>query len=395
ESDGDVELTGTRMVVGTPPYMSPEQTYMKSDRERLELDIDGRSDLYSLGVILYEMLTGHRPFRGDAHELALAHRHDQPESPAKIAAADVPSGFVDLVLRLLAKAPKERPPSAAQVLATIRSLGASSAVPVSPRGQQEDAQEAATCIVDAVKLQAQEAHTAIADGVSLSTMATEAEEDIDFSSARLPRTPILVMALALCGAVGWAAWSYQTPERVENEPEVIEPGGDGAVVPSGTPAGSTEVSAAVPATPAASARTVSIMVTSVPPDAEVLLDGVLLGKTPHTTTLAAERDGKHLLEIQRDGYEVRHVPIAVAPHLAGKALVFDVVLEPDAVKRRGPRSKKKGGGRTHKGKSETGGAIEALPRRGSVRPKKHTPKKKGTIRLKKRDSEKKSGWGDF
>ena len=112
EDAGDVELTGARMVLGTPPYMSPEQTYMRSDRERLGLTVDARSDLYSLGVILYEMAAGRRPFNGDAHDIVVAHRLTRAMPLDRMVGVSVPPEFATLVMRCLEKDPKDRPQSA-------------------------------------------------------------------------------------------------------------------------------------------------------------------------------------------------------------------------------------------------------------------------------------------
>ncbi|MFT7580509.1 MAG: serine/threonine protein kinase, partial [Myxococcota bacterium] len=120
EDLGDVELTGARMVLGTPPYMSPEQTYMRSDRDRLDLTVDARSDLYSLGVILYELAAGRRPFNGDAHDIVVAHRLTKPMPLDRMVGVSVPPEFADLVMDCLAKDPKDRPQSARDFLQSLR-----------------------------------------------------------------------------------------------------------------------------------------------------------------------------------------------------------------------------------------------------------------------------------
>ncbi|MBI2571637.1 MAG: protein kinase [Candidatus Schekmanbacteria bacterium] len=86
--------------LGTPHYMSPEQI-----RGR---DIDARADLYALGVMLYELVAGQRPFAGSATEVIKAHLYRQPP-PLSVYAPDLPAGLENLVMRLLAKEPSRRP----------------------------------------------------------------------------------------------------------------------------------------------------------------------------------------------------------------------------------------------------------------------------------------------
>jgi len=109
----DVTLTSTGSTFGTPEYMSPEQVQSR--------DIDHRSDLYSLGIVIYEMLTGAPPFSGgSALTVALAHAHKKP--PPIERDKEVPKPLRSLVKRLLAKDPNDRPPNAmavAEELATI------------------------------------------------------------------------------------------------------------------------------------------------------------------------------------------------------------------------------------------------------------------------------------
>ena len=81
-----------------------------------------------------------------------------------------------------------------------------------------------------------------------------------------------------------------------------------------------------------SADQVSLMVTSLPAGAEVWLDGVIVGTTPLATTLSCMKPAKHLL--QTPGHTIRQIPLAVAPHLAGKALVFNETLEEERTRRR-------------------------------------------------------------
>ena len=103
-----VSLTQTGITMGTPLYMSPEQAQ--------GLAIDHRSDLYSLGVTFYHMIAGVPPFKAEtALALALKHVKETPASMA-IHRLDVPPELDRLVLKLMAKAPRERYQSAAEML---------------------------------------------------------------------------------------------------------------------------------------------------------------------------------------------------------------------------------------------------------------------------------------
>ena len=102
-------MTATGMSIGSPPYMSPEHAR--------SLRVDGRSDLYSLGVVLYEMLTGRVPFEGvDTLAVAYAHVNDPvPELPREVV------GWQPVVDRLLAKSPKDRYGSAGELAEVLAS----------------------------------------------------------------------------------------------------------------------------------------------------------------------------------------------------------------------------------------------------------------------------------
>ncbi len=104
-------VTAEGLVIGTPEYMSPEQLEGKEP--------DPRSDIYSLGVILYEMVTGRVPFGGDsALSIALQHKTEFPLSPQEFA-PDLPPDLSAVVLRCLAKDREERYQSAEELLRTL------------------------------------------------------------------------------------------------------------------------------------------------------------------------------------------------------------------------------------------------------------------------------------
>ncbi len=104
--EAGTRLTVTGMAVGTPTYMSPEQAV--GDKE-----IDGRSDLYSLGVVAYQMLTGRVPFTaGNSMALLMKHVTETPRPIAELR-PEAPKAMRDAIERALAKAPEDRWPTAA------------------------------------------------------------------------------------------------------------------------------------------------------------------------------------------------------------------------------------------------------------------------------------------
>jgi eukaryotic-like serine/threonine-protein kinase len=98
--DNEQTMTQTGMVIGTAAYLSPEQAQGEP--------VDGRSDLYSLGVVLYEMLAGRAPFAGDT-PLAIAYKHVRElAAPPSSVNPDVPSELDAIAMKALAKNPENR-----------------------------------------------------------------------------------------------------------------------------------------------------------------------------------------------------------------------------------------------------------------------------------------------
>lgn len=97
---GTEHLTNDGFMIGTPAYMSPEQV--------LGTEVDGRADLYAMGVVFYRLLTGQLPFKADSG-IAMAHKqmYDAP-TPVRQLRMELPSVFEDLFLRALAKSPDAR-----------------------------------------------------------------------------------------------------------------------------------------------------------------------------------------------------------------------------------------------------------------------------------------------
>jgi len=113
---GGMTLTGTGVVIGTPQYMSPEQAMGKRGDE-----LDGRADLYSLGIVMYQMLTADLPFKADTTmEMLLAHMQ-KPPAPIRVLHPElnVPDAVAALTMRLLEKSRDMRPASARVLIQEI------------------------------------------------------------------------------------------------------------------------------------------------------------------------------------------------------------------------------------------------------------------------------------
>src|SRR5437867_12640283 len=102
-------LTSLGVALGTPAYMSPEQA-------SADPSVDHRADIYSLGVLAYELLTGQPPFAGRTPQHVLAAHVTEPPEPIQKRRASLPPALAALVMRCLEKRPADRPQSASEVV---------------------------------------------------------------------------------------------------------------------------------------------------------------------------------------------------------------------------------------------------------------------------------------
>jgi serine/threonine protein kinase len=110
---GEVTMTLDGRIVGTPAYMSPEQA--RGDGQ----SVDRRTDIYSLGVILFQLLTGELPFRGNTRMLVLQILDDEPPPPRRLHSR-VPVDLETITLKCLERDPSRRYQSAADVASELR-----------------------------------------------------------------------------------------------------------------------------------------------------------------------------------------------------------------------------------------------------------------------------------
>ena len=113
----DPGLTAPNLIIGTPQYMSPEQCSQASG-------IDARSDIYSFGVIIYEMLAGHVPFSGDSPTGIMMKHIQEPPPSILVERPDLPAAVGVVVARALAKRPEDRFQSAGDLSAALTEAAA-------------------------------------------------------------------------------------------------------------------------------------------------------------------------------------------------------------------------------------------------------------------------------
>jgi serine/threonine protein kinase len=113
-TEASTQLTNTGMVMGTPAYMSPEQSRGEP--------LDSRCDLFSLGCILYQMCTGIRPFDGPTFVTIIRNLELHQPTEVKALNPSVPTALNNLIMRLLAKHPNDRPHSAHEVVETLETI---------------------------------------------------------------------------------------------------------------------------------------------------------------------------------------------------------------------------------------------------------------------------------
>ncbi|HUF26599.1 MAG TPA: serine/threonine-protein kinase [Gemmatimonadaceae bacterium] len=120
--DGEYKITQAGVSLGTPAYIAPEQAAG-------DPTLDHRADIYAVGVVAYEMITGHPPFRGRTTKDVMAAHAYQPLEPIATRRRDVPHALAAIVTRCLEKEPARRPPSAHEIVRALAPAPPAGAAP--------------------------------------------------------------------------------------------------------------------------------------------------------------------------------------------------------------------------------------------------------------------------
>ena len=276
--DGEASITGEGLFMGTPHYVSPEQARGMS--------ADFRSDIYSLGVLMYRIFTGRLPYYS-RNPMAIAIAHIQEPFPSMARRApevDVPSQIEAVVRKCMAKDPAERFPDAESLFVTLNELRTQLTPGLSP--------------VETVSLPLQQT-----------------------SKRSAWSMPLLVGAgLAAVGLMGVVAVGLLAVLPLSGAPEPV------AVV---APAPAVEA-APEPVPEPDPVREVPLLISSEPAGAEVLLEGLSIGTTPYAGKLRLEPDEALIqaLRLELAGYRSAEADIDLSGETAAHHAVLQVIPKP-------------------------------------------------------------------
>lgn len=290
--EGTESLTQKGIIFGTPGYMSPEQAK--------GIEVDSRADLYALGVILYELLSGSPPFTSESIVMLLSQHITEEPEPLHEREPSVPKPVSDLVMRLLEKEPDARAQSAQELLVEIESL-------MRPLPLTQPTPTTETSQTDTASQEAAPSR----------------------SSWAMILVIVVLAAIAVVGSVLFTS-SFQDQPQTPSEGPPRLPTQPASTTP-GSPEGQT-------------AELVDIELAATPSEARFWLDGELLGTSPYTIQ-REQSDTPHRLVVKAPGHATiervlrfdrsRAVELALRPlpETTRDASVADAAQAPTKTKR--------------------------------------------------------------
>ena len=311
-AEGNQSLTRTGTIFGTPHYMSPEQALGKP--------LDHRADIYSVGVIMYELFTGRVPFEAESFMGILTKHITTPPTPPRQAAPerDIPPEIEAVILRAMSKEADERYQSMADLATDLVAI-AESRVPevLMPRPAASQVLAQVSRPLSAL-MPANGASASAPMGVSRATPTPSGPRPLEVTPAPPPRPRarapwIALGAIVLVGGAGAFAWRARTGATTAPPPAVVAP-------PPVQPVAAAPVTPppqpTTPAAPPAPALE-QVIIDSVPPGARIWVDGAPVGTTPDT--ISVEKGATKAVVLKKDGFVDQ--PETVDPAHGRKMLV--------------------------------------------------------------------------
>ncbi len=273
--------TAIGTVVGTPQYMAPEQAR--------GLPVDERSDVYSLGLILHELVRGKPTFNGDSQVELMGQQVHEAPPPLTSPFGPVPRPLERIVMQMLAKEPSERP---ASMVAVVTALEAVASTPT-PTARTEPLPPVTVAAPPSAPTPAPSTNLSPLTPPPISQPSTRVEKkapvkvlsrpapsvpesEVDLAAVRPNRTPLVIAVLVLLvGGLGAALWATRGGDQA-SKPDEVAP--TAAPVPVAAPT--------VPPPVAPPSAGVKLTLQSEPEQVEVYEDDVLLGTTPLTLSRA-------------------------------------------------------------------------------------------------------------
>jgi serine/threonine-protein kinase len=355
-------MTTDGQVLGTPYYMSPEQVRGRP--------LDGRSDLFCFAVILFEMLTGQKPFVGENPNTIIYNIvHEEPKSPEEVDPSIGPE-LSGVLLKALQKNPNHRYATGAELVRELSlclgpgvsaAAGAAAVKAGRPVPERADLQKLFTTVAAHPQPESQLAAPApfAADPRTTVQFVPRAAEPAPGEVRSRARVRQAFVAVVLLGVVLGGYLVYRSRSRgggvtepavssaapvpaVRNEPSAAAPPADGSAAGSATSPGGTSTEppatsrsssagkAPVSTAPSgsgtptrAASRMATLSVQSSPEGANIFLDGARTGKT--TPARLAVAPGKHTLMLSKEGYQDE---AATADLRAGEPFTYAPILKP-------------------------------------------------------------------
>ena len=281
-------LTQSGAIFGTPKYMAPEQCRGQ--------EVDGRTDIYAMGVILYQLLAGQTPFSGDSPlAIMLQHVQNEPKPPTLLKPElDIPEEVENIVMKCLKKDPAERYQSAGEFLAAISGAEA-----------MLGNRYAHVVYVDS---SVKEARKKAAKSEAPTVFDTGYVEKKEVES-RLARKIWISLIVLLVAGAGGIYWAYTVKKQTPVEKVAL---------PVVQPRQKTVIKPVVVEKPP---ENVKISLSTTPSGASVIIDGKEVGKTPYKTSF--KRSAKVLqVTFRKKGYQDKTVAVNL-----GESAVINTGLE--------------------------------------------------------------------